>query len=670
MRRFAFAFALAALALSPAKALSPGQADLLPLFGQVYTPPPIVSPYVTIYGDSRVANVGGTNNSAALSTGFTDTIGVTKNWGAWPYLLSNGSILAEVGFNYGIGSSTSAGIRARQFNAATDCNAPGSQNSVCFTGVLTTTSGTTASGQNTVVVNVPAAGTISPGDYIVIQTYLDSPANPPTLVKTATGTGCTSSGSGTCTITVGDLSGNAVNFVAGTAPSGTVVVTSTPSLTSWQSNPVTLYYGSAQIGQTVTDIQNFSVSDGVNSVATDPAPVVFFMTGVNDGNMTFTTGDPQPLINLAAILDGFGPTQANKIVIIGDEDPTGLAESWSNAQATTNADPEVGQIGTGCPGACTSPYTYTVHNGANYFATQQVAYAPCGTVSGNSASQVYLCGTAGTASAPFSAGASDGTNLINCTTGTADAPNGTATCTPSAGQYSVSSSGVYTFNSADVGKKIAIFYSWKDLSYVTAPSSVTRIRDWVNSSTCGSFQPTTGYTGNGPIYPISGALCNRPWVHVAPTWEANIDTTIAGNCGPSTLCTPVALHQVDGLHENPYGGALVANALLQTAKSLGVVRTSPAIPLPTKNNVQFGATPSTSTGAATSTCNGTTGSTGVAITGHDQPEQVLPDVARARRSRASRFCRRRRSIRRARQCGWVARAATFRAASSRSIAGT
>ena len=68
------------------------------------------------------------------------------------------------------------------------------------------------------------------------------------------------------------------------------------------------------------------------------------MTGVNDANITFTTADPQPLINLAAILDGFGPNT-------GEQDRhrrrRGAGRTCrllvAGAPTTTNADPEVGR---------------------------------------------------------------------------------------------------------------------------------------------------------------------------------------------------------------------------------------------------------------------------------------------------------------------------------------
>ena len=295
------------------------------------------------------------------------------------------------------------------------------------------------------------------------------------------------------------------------------------------------------------------------------------MAGTNNANRAVTN----TIADFQSIFNAYGPSGFNKIVVMSDEVPRGLAEGDPRANASTNGSPEAWTI------PSSSPYTITVANASTYYDTQQVLYAPCGFTSTGAPAYTYSCGT--TASGvTFSPGASDGTALAQ------------VTGTPSAGQYSVSN-GVYTFNSSDSGKHIVILYRWVNNATAAAPNYLTTIHNWLDLTACGSWTDplsTTTYSGT------SGAQCADlyPWVHVAPTWSALLDTSTGSN----DYNLPYT--SVDGLHPTPYGGALLAQAMLSAGNS--VVTSMPSAPyaVATANNTWFYGTTYVSTAAQTSTC--------------------------------------------------------------------
>ena len=559
MRRFLVFLAITVLS-TDALALTPGQ-ELL-LFGVkkiTYTPPTLTSNLLLALGDSRTAN-GGQSNYASPS--FNVTWLFSNGFAGWIPALGGGNLTVN-DWNYGVGAQTTAGIAGRVSIVGNDCNNYGSTTAACFTGTRGTNSGSIAVGATSFTFALVGGSAPVAGEYI---SWPGASGN----------YGCTIasvSGAGPYTINVAPPPGGvrvAADCVTSTIGTGQTFAFSPPANSSAfvSATPPYPFLGSPGLGATYSDVDKSFQTQGQYSPVTDPAQVVYLVAGTNDANMdTGTT--MQSLPNLASMLDALGPSGANKIVILGDEIPRGLGNSYSVANTAQNGAPEV----------ITAAATNTLTQAAAYYDTLEVFYAP-----------------AGTGTVPFVAGASDGTQLTNCTTGTAAAPNGTATCTPGAGQYSVTSGGVLSFNAADVGRQVAVHYRYTASAVSAGFSFLKIIHDWIDSSAA-DFQDCavnqTSCAGALTDYHIPGAQYKRPWVHVAPTWAAALDpatpacTTASCNVnfypaaytmGGSGGSTP------DGLHPQPAGGALIANALVTTAKAAGAYLNTTPFPSPTVNN--------------------------------------------------------------------------------------
>jgi len=536
--------------------------------GRSYVQPALVNNYAVAFGDSRTANSTIFPPWANASHTYTAATDYSNGYAGWLFPLSGNRYLAEVGWNYGVGAQTTAGIAGR-LNATTQyCNDASTIGYACFNGASATLAADASANPSAPLTIALAglAGAPAAGDYITIANV--------------TNFGCqiTDYNSATPSVTV------PANCITALAAAGSAVAFARPETVS-AFTTYAPFNGSSSAGATITDLDTNKANGGAYfggaySIVTDPARTVFLLAGTNDGNR----GAANAISALQSIFNAFGPTAANKIVIVGDETPRGLAEGFSRANNSALGAPEVWTI----PSA--SPYTVTVVNAANnnYWDTQQVFYAPCGATTSGTPANAYSCGT-GASGVTFSSGASDGVALTPVAS------------EPAQGQYAVSN-GVYTFNSSDAGKKIAIYYRWKSNNAPSGSTYLTTIHNWLNATTCGSWtDPLSGTTYPG----VSGAQCPGlyPWVHVAPTWSAHLDAAAVASGG---YYFNLPYTSVDGLHPSPYGGALLANAMLQTASQTSAVPTSQPFSPATAQNYFFYATSVTSTAAQSSTCPATT----------------------------------------------------------------
>jgi len=470
-----------------------------------YAPPPIFANLAMVYGDSRAANAG---DAIYSSPAFSTEYAFANTWAAELPWQTNNAILFSSTYNYGVGAQTSAGIYSRLQATGIDCNNATISSGVCFTGQHTTTSGATSTTGMTV-----ANGTgITVGEYVFA-----SPQGSPSYLGPQ--------------VTVAAVSGTLVTLSAAplnTIPSGTAITFSPTVHTNnfWNGLDATL------TGWSLTDPNFNSANVGSYSAFSDPAKLVFFMTGTNDANLPTL----QALRNQAAIFDTLGPAGANKVVIAGNEIPRGLATAILEKHSVP----------------ASTPFTITSTNASGFYSDIGVYYAP-----NNSANAL---------------GASDGIRLTSVN----------YPCTPSTGQYCVNlATGVYSFASGDASAQVVLQYRWTSNS---GGSYLTDIHDWLDSASCGgSFTaPISGHT-----FSISGAQCNRPWLTVVDTWDQIYDTATGTNY------LPIPFFSIDGLHPIPYAGALIAKAMAVPAAPL--VGTSPALALPTVNNSLFGGNTSSAT---------------------------------------------------------------------------
>ena len=521
--------AAAASACAPAQAAqeqSPG-APFIGIAGQptIYLPrsaaagyvaPTITAGLAIVYGDSRAANAG---DATYAHPAFTSTSAFSNTWAAEVPWQTNNAVQFSYTYNYGVGAQSSAGIRSRENSALPYCNGP-TGNGVCFTVAdKTTTSGSTSSTN----MAIASATGLSAGTYYV---YLNPQSSGATnYLGPQTTITCVSACTSPVTLSA------APNLAI---PSGTEVLFAAPSTVNpfWNGLDATL------TGWTLTDPFYNSINVGLHSACSDPAALVFFMTGTNDGSLPTL----QALKNQAAIFDAMGPSGCNKVVIAGNEIPRGLATAIQERHTIP-----------------TSPYQVTVVNSGQFYDDQGVYYAP--------------------AAASNAPGANDGVALTK------------VSLSPAVGQYSVLN-GTYTFNSADAGNAVVTWYRWTNDA--AGPNLLT-IHDWLeDGSQCsGSFNDPNG----GGAFAISGAQCNRPWLHVVDTWGQVIDASTGSNN------YPLPFFSIDGLHPIPAFGTKIASAM--AAPAAAFVGTSPQIPLPTVDNPNVAGSVFASGAAPTNACPGT-----------------------------------------------------------------
>ena len=528
-----------------------------------YTPPNLTSPFALALGDSISAKAFGLEY---VGSTFESEVVVYGSYLAQLYALSLTDLLPHTTYNYGVGGTSTAGIDGRVTRSGNDCNYLGAATSQsCSTALFGTVSSGGGSGTNAVTLAAQPAGNPWAAETIPAQSNWIVNGTPATM-SIPLGTTISNSPSSPYT----SLTASA-NFTANaiTAPSAFLIAPA--------ANFSNAAYSQSHSNIAVDASNNYH-NTGNFSAMTDPAQVVFLEAGTND----FLAGGPATsnilysLQNIADMLDCLGPygdaadydqcpTGANKIVILSDETPRGLAESYSIANNTANGSPEVhtAPIGGG---------SITVIEAARFVVDDGVYYLP-----------------AASSGPPFVAGPNDGVMLTNCTP-----------CTPQRGQYNASA-GVYTFAGGDGNAVVGIDYRWSDSAVSTAPNYLTTIHDWIDDSThcSANFQdPISNQT-----YPISGAQCNRPWVHVAQTWNALLDPTSLGNCiarGNNCYNAKYTL-PIDGLHPGFTGGQIMAGAMLRAARNAGAVKATSQYPLPIANNPTFNATTNT-TGTITTTC--------------------------------------------------------------------
>ena len=584
-----------------------------------YVPPKFNNQFFAALGDSITHNGGGAlyqSGSLSISTQ------AGNGYSGWLFALSGGKFVPEQSWNFGRGAQTTAGGAGRINRSGNDCNdaSQGAFTVYCFTGAVATIS---ASGNNSGQATITTTGTptsvtgVSPTvntQYVEVGTANAAPMQ--SVLSTINSS------------TSYTLSQNLVS----SGNNLTVVFSPFDSTSSSHSSDFASHLGASGVGSLTTDIENNFANTGVYSVSTDPAQVVAIHMGTNDANMTNTTTQPQSLVNLAYMLDKLGPNGANKIVVLTDQIPRGLATGYSAAKASgaqinpgninaafTIASPEIHTMpASSSTCGATTGYCITVDN-ASYFYPEpsgstlpKVFFTPCGTTTtgtpsghnGSVTTDYYGCGTTASGS-NFTAGANDGVVLVQDSSANCNQSTPAVTAPSGATHYfCMSSAGVMTVNSADANAVVGIYYRYllNNSGGSNYPSYMSLIHDWAASSSCGSFFSVSYQTS----YPISGAQCNRPWVHVAPTWAATIDPG-AGNCvsvasGGTGLCYPAPYILTDGLHPQPAGGALMANAVLNTATSAGAVQSTTPFPLETQSNVYVVAAASGAPGTITTLC--------------------------------------------------------------------
>ena len=395
--------------------------DFITLLGAsntAYTQPGLTNHYLDAAGDSRTYEA----NEVTLmysGTDFTNFADIGSAYPAWLYPLSGSAYIPHLSWNYGVGAQTTAGIPGRINSTRTDCNGTAFSGLPCFTGVLATTSGTTSSGSSTIVLSGTSTGVVDGmyplglGASLTAGTYV-------THVSVATNTTVTLN-----TPTLASLG------------SGTQLVFATAA----EINPywIYLYSGTDVSG---ADGENNTANFGTYSLCSDPAKVVYLLIGTND---TFLSAAPSSsLENITAILNALGPSGCNKIVILSDEIPRGLAEG------TDYGGYELHTIASG---------SATVTNSSLYYDTTGVCYVPTTSAPGSGL--------------PFTPGTNDGVCLTKVAS------------SPAQGQYSVAS-GVYTFNSADNGNRVGIYYRWKNYTVAynvqTGSNYLTTIHNFIESN--------------------------------------------------------------------------------------------------------------------------------------------------------------------------------------------
>ena len=562
--------------------------------------PVMTTPYAIGFGDSRVTHGQG---SAWSSPTFTSNSRLdTGGFLAWVYPLSGNAFAQNVGASYGETAQTSAGIAGRLTTTGIDCNTVASATATpiaaCFTGSYGTAS-VWNTGANTGYKFTYTANGSSP------WTYGDCTGQSCPYVESGQiGFGCQPNSISGTTIDVS-------NCTLGTGPSLTansVVLSPVAKSSNFVSflggncatcNPVTT-------GASGTDVRMSSLSGSGQSPRGDPATVVFLMPGSpNDWFLSAPTL-PKTISNIAAELNGL----KNKIVVISDETPVAVGQSESSASGATDGSPEWRTI------PSVSPYTITVAGASSYIDTQEVFYAPCSSVSGSDTD--HACGTRASA---FSPGVNDGVALTQVTSA------------PAIGQYSVAS-GVYTFNSLDAGKKVALHYrwlvqnvGWNAMVGSTAKSAadinLDAVHDWIaasaaSGSPCGPSGTTFVGLLSGQTLPAPGVNCPSayPWVHVAQTWEAMVSNPTTDPAGSATIANPLngiydyslPFMHPDGGHPTGLGSEVIAAAML-AAVPAGYLPTqqftTPSLSDPQVQGITNNPSLSSSTSPFTSTCNNT-----------------------------------------------------------------
>jgi hypothetical protein len=493
--------------------------------------------YLDAAGDSRTHESNSFYLLYSPPTTFDNWANFGSGYAGWLYPMSGNAYIPHLSWNYGVGEQTTAGLVARVNSNRTDCNeSNASSTQPCFTGVRATTSGSTASGSSTIVLSGTSTG-VTTGTYVLGEEPAVTAGADVTKVSV---------GASTTTVT---LSIPTTSLI----PSGTTVIFSPASA----SNPYWNYVPAGSDGSPTDGSNNIS-NFGTYSLCSDPAKVAYVLIGTNDALVS--TSPTQSLPNIVSTLHALGPSGCNKIVILADELPRGLAEgtAWGGYELHT--------ISNG---------STTVTNASLYYDTAGVCYVPTTSVPGSGQ--------------PFTPGTNDGVCLTKVAS------------SPAQGQYSVSSGGVYTFNSADNGARVGIYYRWKSYAVPIGTGGsnyLTTIHDFIDSTQCGSFtDPISGAT-----FPYSGIKCpgKYPWVHVASTWAQWVDPTTGINNYPLPYVA------TDGLHSSSYGGRLAATAMLAAAPA-GAIPSKAPFPLPTLNNAAFSGQVSSSTSTETTSCTGITG---------------------------------------------------------------
>ena len=617
---------------------------------------PAMTGFLELIGHSVVSAAGGMDGSRTTFVSLNPGVGL-GGWGGWIFPLSGQAFVPDVSFQYGLGASTTAHAAGILTTTGNQCDfySANTTSPCAQTEVQAKTLSTVSVGATSFTVGAPTFGAFTSG-----ATYYVNATAP------------------------GEINFSCQAVVTGTASPYTVTLQGSPNTSGPTSQPCqvfgTIAVNAALVFVPPADTSNFAsytipvaanvtngtldidtvnneLSYGGYSPETDPAKIVFVQDGANDTAYPCveTTTPPgnacQTLTNLAAILDAFGPTQANKVVILSNERPYGAASAWSNSAGSSDGDPELHCVGETTVGSCTasttaaaastggpwtgtatitlaadcpasvagdtvtdgqrivgvvsscptagttltlvantaisvansdtlsflSSDTVTLVNHTTLKDVQHVFYAPCGTKAYGTYAVGSPCGTSGSSTAAYAPGPNDGVEMTQV---------GSA---PAQGQYSVNTStGVLTFNAADQGARVAVFYRWL---VNNTSDTLVRVRDWANSSSCsGSFQDELGY-----YWAINGAQCHRPWVKVADTWDAYCDpnacTVGVNGVATSAQILPVAgATNSDGDHPNVYGNHLNAKAMMTAAQSIGAIG-SAVFPWPTSDvNIQPTAT--------------------------------------------------------------------------------
>ena len=272
--------------------------------------------------------------------------------------------------------------------------------------------------------------------------------------------------------------------------------------------------------------QNWSVNNSSQySLVGHPANVVFYMCSVNDPGFSTFYSDPKVTMKWTGlVLDSL----RHKTVFLCNEYPRGTGTVYFESHAVA-------------ANTCTATNTAGFQDGSLLTLSDGVTNAGiAGVHRGDTGARLTLVASA-----------------------------------PIAGQYTVTSGGIYVF--ADTFTPALLNYSFAG---TTSAAYQITMHAWLSSNSANFTEPTSsGFHAKGFSYGIPGALYRRPWVVSVDSWSAIDDGSGTNTNRRGTLA--------DSLHPTPYGGRLIAyNSFVNAFNSTFPQQCSQS-QLPKSNNIEI-----------------------------------------------------------------------------------
>lgn len=227
----------------------------------------------------------------------------------------------------------------------------------------------------------------------------------------------------------------------------------------------------------------------------------------------------------------------NKVILADDSRPAGISVITGEVHAISSGAPtfQVKPAGTTF-GSATKPFFFACENYAYYNGGSENPSAP----GAKTVLPVLV-------------------ELINTASGASEiltASNHVFSTTPSIGQFGTDANGNYYFNATDATSyneaSVSYCYSFGGTTPNIPSPQYSDLNAYWNSSAPIFTLPS------GPVSTYSGALYQRPWVHVVPTWEYMVDPTSGANYWPIG-----GLQQSGGgAHPSPDGGVLIGKNVI------------------------------------------------------------------------------------------------------------